>query len=179
MRAYLTPMTGTGAAVDPNRGKYIDSEFRGTKLPGIVKSRATIMPFGSSRVCLMGAETTELEHTQLMAQSDVYAFPEDLGKPVTDASTIQAALLAFGVPHDWVRNGMTYREVLRKISGMFQLMQNMSGQKIHFPHLDAAYGMHTKAQHFKQRQVMGTLRDALIGTHEEFAEKEFLLKDPV
>ncbi len=179
MRLYLTPMIGTGTAVNPNRCKYVAVNVKGVVINGLIKGRWSILTYGKARCCILGCTPTPVEHFQLTSNLDVYAFPADLDRPVTDASTLEAALNFYSIPCAWIQNGMPYREVLRRISGIFQMMQNMSGQGVKFGHLDAPFGMETKAQHFKHPEQLGTVREVLEKVSTEYQATPFNLKEEV
>lgn len=179
MRVYLTPYVGDGTAENPKRGKYCNvGKFKGRSFPGIMK-RWSAMPFGVTQVCLVSAYVTPEEHEQLMQNSDVFAFPEDLDSELNNTLALEQALIYFGIPHEWLSKGMRYREILRRISGMFQMMQNMNGQKKRFAHLDTPFGMDTKAEHFKHGQMMGTVRQTLHKVGEEYQATKFNLKQEI
>ena len=180
MRVYLTPMIGTGARDNPNRGKYVHIEnFKGFKHEGLVKSRSGILTYDPSRCCLMGVNTTTQEHQALLMQKDVYVFPVELDREIPFTSTFEYALNHFAIPHAWLRKGMRYREALHRMSGMFQLMQNMSGQRKTWKHVDQAFGMDTRAQHYKHREHLGTVRQMMEKMGDEFQSTTFYIKEPV
>jgi hypothetical protein len=125
IRIYLMPtVVGTRAVRDVRMPKYI----------ALFVGRCTCIHYGPELVCLLVAEVTPAEHTAITANADVSAFPVDLDGLVTNAArlVITNALEALNVPAQWVANGMTFRLVLRRLAGIFQLLQGVNGRGLRF-----------------------------------------------
>lgn len=162
------PTKGAGTKQDPRVIKYRE----------LVRN-ASVHYYGAEPLALVASNVTDAEHNRLVAMNDCFGFPVDLDVSVTAASTLQSMLEAYNVPSKWVRNGMTYRELLRRLSGIFQMMQNMHGQGAHFQSLNAPFMMDRKASHFKHAPMLGTLEKALEAAGTEFAGKPFYLRRPI
>ncbi len=150
VRVYLMPyvLTGTGAPGPrgvARRPKYIDS------LPGI---RLTAIQYAQEPVCLLVADTDAAMHASLTANADVRAFPDNLDNLVTagNRTAIVNALEAANVPAHWVANGQTFRIVLRRLAGMFSLLQNVHGRGLRF--LQASLDAQISALPANVRQAM-------------------------
>lgn len=126
LRVYLMPM------FVGNRGghilcipKYIDL---------VNGSSCTSIEYGQELVCLFILDSSDDQHSALIANTDVRALPEDLDTVVTVGTRTQIvnALESLNVPAHWVANGQTFRIVLRRLRGIFQLVQNVRGRGLRF-----------------------------------------------
>lgn len=128
IRVYLMPMVQ-----DPSRKlgtlvpwvpKYVDS----------IAGRYSCKRYGPEQVCLLIADVTDPEHAAVTANADVRAMPQDLDSTLTNAARTQiaAALESLNVPAHWIANGQTYRIVLRRLVGIFDLTCNVQGRGLRF-----------------------------------------------
>lgn len=127
IRVYLMPI------VFGSRGRF--SQVRLPKYLGLVDgSSCTMLQYGQEDVCLFVVDVTGAQHTNLIANADVSAFPADLDTAVTggNRAAVVNALEALNVPAHWVANGQTFRMVLRRLNGMFLLLQNVHGRGFRF-----------------------------------------------
>ncbi len=125
IRVYLMPIiTGQRAGFTRRLPKYL----------ALVSGKCTFIRYGPEDVGLLVVDSTDPEHTALIANADVRAFPADLDTAVTNGARTQIvnALEALNVPAQWVANGQTFRVVFRRLAGIFQLLQNVGGRGLRF-----------------------------------------------
>lgn len=125
VRVYLMPRVGTGDS--PANG-------RRAKYSTLTAGQTRTLRYGPELVCLFVADTTETEHAAITANPDVRAFPENLDSLVTagNRTAIVNALEAANVPAQWVANGQTFRMVLRRLAGIFELLKNVDARGFRF-----------------------------------------------
>lgn len=127
VRVYLMPIV-----VGP-RGRF--DQVRLPKYLGLVDGRScTMLSYGQEDACLFVVDSTDAQHTALTANADVRAFPADLDSAVSAGNRAQIvnALEALNVPAQWVANGQTFRVVLRRLVGIFLLLQRVHGRGFRF-----------------------------------------------
>ena len=88
-----------------------------------------MMDYGLIDAALVGAEVTQAQHEQLVANPDVEAAPENLDQNISDIAIprVQAVMEQLRIPAGWIDNTYTYREILRMIAGLFQFSQRYWG----------------------------------------------------
>lgn len=118
MSFFLLPMEGAGTKADPRREKYI---------PALGVARAIV---DHDDVAVVWADTSPAQEAVLVLNPDVFLVPA-LDQQIALTAT-QNALETFNIPAQWVTAGMTYREVLRGIIGMAQLIQRTQGLGVKF-----------------------------------------------
>lgn len=119
MALYLLPIAGTGATQDARHPAYI-----ATDVPGVPYA---MMDYGMEPVCLLHMMTSPAQDAALKTHADVFSLPATLDQTVgAQLGAIQAALATFNIPEQWVRAGMTYRQVLRLVVLIFQFMQRLA-----------------------------------------------------
>lgn len=126
VRVYLMPV------LTAQRGGFTR---RLPKYLGLVDgSRCTFIRYGQEDAGLFVVDSTDAQHAALVANADVRALPADLDTAVTNAARTQIvnALEALNVPAHWVANGQTFRIVLRRLVGMFLLLQRVHGRGFRF-----------------------------------------------
>jgi hypothetical protein len=127
IRVYLMPI------VVGSRGRF--AQIRLPKYLGLVDGRScTMLRYGQEGACLFVVDITDEQHTAMVANADVRAFPANLDTAVTNAARTQIvnALEALNVPAHWVANGQTFRMVLRRLAGIFALFCNLEGRALRF-----------------------------------------------
>lgn len=117
------------------RVKLRDGSYTGT----IDNSRVATMRYGlvpAALVLVFGID--QANHDALVANSDVIAVPENLDNNVAGAAipTIENLFNVLMIPSGWVTTSYTYREVLRRVAGLFQFSQRYQGV-FHEPMLTA------------------------------------------
>src|SRR3990167_9302367 len=119
LRLYLMPITGAGTSqADPRQPKYTAD----------LGPEWSMMDYGLVPWCIVAAERDDAVHAALTANADVRAVPVDLDSTVGAAlSATQTALETARIPAGWVTAGMTWRQVLRPVMGLFQLAQRYHG----------------------------------------------------
>lgn len=115
---FIIPMEGTGTRADPRREKYV---------PALGVDRAIV---DHNDVAIVWANTTPPQDAALALNADVILVPA-LDLPVAVVAT-QTALEALNIPAHWITAGMTYREVLRALVGIAQLLQRCDGLGLRF-----------------------------------------------
>jgi hypothetical protein len=178
IRVYLMPRIGSGLShLDARRPKY-------------PLSKARCIRCGQEMFCVVIADVTNAEHTAVSANADVRAFPADLDTTVNAGArtTIVDTLEAMRVPAQWVTVGMTYRALLRRLVGMFFVLQSLEERNIRLlsANLDApvsslAVGARQALEgvgldlSFDSSAVHGStsLRAVLAGIGAQFAARSF------
>jgi hypothetical protein len=88
------------------------------------------MDYGFRPVCLVAADMTNTDHAALIANADVYAFPDNFqtsGATVANQSaTLTNKLESFGIPAQWVGSQSTYLSVAHTAGAMFQYMGRLN-----------------------------------------------------
>lgn len=89
----------------------------------------TLCTYGAEDICLAAADVSTAQHDSLVAHSDVMAAPQDIDNNPSAGAVIsmQTFLENINIPSDWVSTSLTYREILRAVLVMFQLMQKFCG----------------------------------------------------
>ena len=126
IRVYLMPRIGDGLTLETGfKAKYSDL---------LIGTRRSCLRYGPEPVCLFIANTDATQHAALIANTDVRAFPDNLDSNVTSGNraAIVNALELANVPAQWVANGQTFRTVLLRLAGIFQLLQNVDGRGFRF-----------------------------------------------
>ena len=109
MSFFILPMEGAGTKADPRREKYI---------PALGVDRALV---DHDDTAIVWADTSPAQDAALELNADVTVVP-----PLDDTVALNAtknALEAHDLPAHWITAGMTYRDVLRILVGMAQLIQ--------------------------------------------------------
>ena len=118
-RFYIVPRIGTGTPEDTYRPAYIGD------LAGVTWSA---MPFGKEPFFLVVADHTPEQHTAVAANSDVIILPANIDNTVgANRTAVVNALELINIPAGWVATGMTYRQVLKIVSAIFQFAQRLHG----------------------------------------------------
>lgn len=115
IRVYFMPRIGSGTThLDARRQKY-----------AIPKSRC--IRYGQEMFCMVIADVSAAEHTALVANADVRSLPADLDSTVTAGArtAVVNGLESANVPAQWIVAGMTYRTIVRRLAGIFFLMQGL------------------------------------------------------
>lgn len=126
MPTNLEPIVGT----DPQRyskgPKYFNYRWR---TDGLVDAKFSMMDYGRLQVCLVLADVTQAQHDLLVAQSDVASPPEDIDQLITEQALpqVQNVLEAMRIPAGWVDTTYTYRDIIRRVAGLFQFAQRHNG----------------------------------------------------
>lgn len=130
VRVYLMPL------VTQARGRFptvrVPKYMATLEQPGC--PRFTVFPYAQEPVCLLIADTDASIHTSLTGNSDVRALPDNLDSNVTagNRTAVVNALEAANVPAHWIANGQTFRMVLRRLAGIFQLLTGVHARGFRF-----------------------------------------------
>lgn len=119
---YLVPIEIVGEARGP---KYFQFGIGGIH-PGITCQWA-MMDYGFLPCALLAAfDIAPADHTALIANADVFYFPDNLDGPVNDPA-VDDFFESVNLPTDWLTPSTTWRELLRQVAGMMQFNQRYGG----------------------------------------------------
>ena len=126
VRVYLMPQItgGTGNRYEAGkRAKYVR-----------LLSNSAVIHYGPEPYSIVMSDVSAAEHSAVMANADVRAIPEDLDSTITNAQrvTITSTLEGASIPAQWVTNGMAYRVFVRRLAGIFEILQRVHGRKLSF-----------------------------------------------
>ncbi len=84
-----------------------------------------MMDYGPENVMLVAATMNASRDAAVAANSDVDAIPVNIDQnlPAAQVTTVQNHLEAKSIPAHWVNTSLTWRQVLRTLSGLFQFLQ--------------------------------------------------------
>lgn len=125
IRFYLMPIETINNCRGP---KYIQWSAPGVESdPADLAIPFSMMDYGFLPNALVLAKSIgQADHDNLVANSDVFGFPENLDQPVSDPG-IDTFFEAVNIPTDWLTPSTSYREMLRQMAGMFQFNQRYGG----------------------------------------------------
>jgi len=125
-RFYFIPEEDA-AGIEGKGPKYLKWRFDPDP-PGI-DCPYVYMHYGAIHAGLVAAEVTPEQHTELTSYSDVTAAPLDIDQNVSAAALpqVRQALEDLRIPADWVTTDYTYRDILRRVGGLFQFAQRHRG----------------------------------------------------
>src|SRR5512139_1411181 len=126
IRFYLMPIERIDDNGQIRRGPaYFD--FRGHVDAGHIQldiaagEAWSLKDYGSIDWGVLAFNAAEAKHTDLAGRLNVYQFPENLDPVMTQAerSALNTYLEAHAIPGDWLKQGDTFRYVLKVICSMF------------------------------------------------------------
>jgi len=120
---YILPIQRTA---DNHRGpKYL----KWRENPTGIDCMWSMIDYGSIDMCVVATNTTQAQHDTLVANADVYAFPEDLDVVMTlaERQALNTYLETHAIPGDWLSPNTTFRENLRTITCMMRYIQRVLG----------------------------------------------------
>lgn len=118
---YLLPIEQEGLDRGP---KYFCWQME--PVPPCISCTWAMMDYGFTNVALLLAkDITPADHASLIANADVFLFPDNLDAPVDQ--DIQTFFEDLHLPTDWLTPATTWRELLRQVAGMFQFNQRYAG----------------------------------------------------
>jgi len=79
--------------------------------------------YGFELVTLVMADTDATQHAAIIADPEIYAFPDDLDTTIPNAPAVRAELEPYGIPLAWITNGLAWRLVVRYTVFLFTLAQ--------------------------------------------------------
>jgi hypothetical protein len=117
---YLLPLVGTyGSYTDPPRPKYVEA----------LHVNYGLVTYGEERIVICGADVTDPQDASIVANADVFRFPDNLDTALTGGTLnqLQNALEADNVPaSNWLSIPNTYRTILRTVYGFFSFMDRFA-----------------------------------------------------
>lgn len=108
----------------------IPDPIDGSRSPKYFSSMSYVAAdYGLEPVMIVTADTTDTQHASITANVDVLALPDNLDNPFSGlaANRAKTALEGVNIPAQWIPGGMTYRQVLRAVRGMFDFAQRYNG----------------------------------------------------
>jgi hypothetical protein len=128
-RFYLVPAIGRNTAGNINDPQpWTDTTgARRPKYPALDVNGPC--GFGFNPVFLCGADLAVAQHDIIAADAQCFAFPADLTATLSGGAitTRKARFEDFFIPGDGVVNGMTEKQCIRYVAGLFQYMQRLHG----------------------------------------------------
>ena len=125
IRFYIVPeeVTETGA----KGPKYISWRFDPDP-PGIDCGWVGTS-YGLIPAMLGCCNTTQAQHDELSGHSDVASAPLDIDQLIPEGAVpiVKNVLEALRIPAEWVDTTYTFRVILRRVAGLFQLAQRHKG----------------------------------------------------
>lgn len=119
IRFYLCPME---TVVDA-RGRTV---IRPRYYQALGISLISMNDYGNEPLCFLGADVTPAQHTAMVANADVSAFPTDLDSLVgANLATVQQSLESRNLPADDVTVNTPYRIMIRWIIAIFSITTNV------------------------------------------------------
>ena len=106
--------------------------------PGLVRkpkyihdmdARWGLKDYGMIDIALIGASVTQAQHEQIASEIDVIAAPQDIDQNISEIALPQVkdALEQMRIPVHWVTTDYTYRQILRRVAGLFSFAQRYHG----------------------------------------------------
>lgn len=122
IRVYLMP------TMLENQGRY--PNVKRAKYRALLSNSACIH-YGPEPYCIVLSDVDSTQHANVMANADVRALPADLNTTIVNGTrtTIVNALESASIPAQWVTNGMSFRTFLRRLAGIFLVLQGVHGRK--------------------------------------------------
>lgn len=88
--------------------------------------RWSMMDYGWEPLCICAADVDSTQDAAITAHADVIALPDDLDTTIGAALTVaRSRLRAMNIPAGWLTAGTTYREAVRVVAAVCQLMQRL------------------------------------------------------
>lgn len=121
-------------------------------------------------VCAVDASTAD--HAYLVAQANVYQFPEnlDVSPGPAELSALEITLESTYIAADWLNPSETWRETLRTVTGMFLFMQRLTAITGNTP-LDWGVGLNTQFQNLDQQY-----QDAIIQAFNDLSYDDSVIR---
>jgi hypothetical protein len=126
IRYYILPIV-RDATLTRRGPKY----FRwgiGTNTIGTIVCPWSMKDYGDIDQCIVCADILAADHTTLSANADVLSIPVNIDTTLNTGArnTARTFLETYNIPAGWVNTGMTYRAVLRVVTGFFLYMQRVT-----------------------------------------------------
>lgn len=92
--------------------------------------------YGLQLVALVKADTDDTQHAEAISDPEIYAFPDDgqgapgsgLDTTIPNAPAVRADLEPYGIPLQWITNGLAWRLVVRYTLFLFSFASFLAGQ---------------------------------------------------
>jgi hypothetical protein len=157
VRFYLMPAAVTIIEGSIFRGpKYLKRRWH----PEDLDVRWSGKDYGSIDLYVCAVDGTAADHAFLAAQSDTFAFPEDLEGAMSqaDRAALSDYLEIVYVPADWITPSDSYRSALRTVTAMFLLMQRLTAMTGNVSPLEWGVGLNDQFRTLAQQY-----QDAIMG----------------
>lgn len=83
--------------------------------------------YGLEPVMLLRSDTDATQHAAAISDPEIYAFPDDIDTTIPNAPSVRADLEPYGIPLQWVTNGLSWRLVLRYCIFLFTFAEHLAG----------------------------------------------------
>jgi hypothetical protein len=93
-----------------------------------ITANYSLKDYGLVDFCVIVTDISAADHTTLSSNADVLAPPVNIDTTMTQGAVNSAKtfLEGFNIPADWVNAGVTYRSVIRTVTGIFLFMQRVT-----------------------------------------------------
>lgn len=135
IRYYILPIERSADSL--SRGpKYF--AWRNDPDPPGLTDKWSMKDYGSIDMAILVSDISDADHATLTANADVLAIPINIDNTLNTSArnTARNYLEARNIPGLWITTSMTYRTVLRVITGFFLYFQRVTavlGQEINLP----------------------------------------------
>jgi hypothetical protein len=119
LKLYLVPIQQIGSVRGP---KYFVWRFNEVG----IGCRWNMMDYGNFAL-LVAHDITPADHASLIANADVYAFPDNLDQNINDKAVLDSFFEPLNIPTDWTTPSTTYRQFVRQTAGLMQFNQRYTG----------------------------------------------------
>lgn len=85
--------------------------------------------YGNQGVFLVAADLAQVDHDALVLNADVIAMPLDIDSTVLggERNDLRTSFEDFTIPATWIETGATYRSILKRLTGMFFVLNCFQG----------------------------------------------------
>ena len=150
-RIYIVPIIGAGIKGDPRRPKYISA----------LALDFTAQDYGVEAVMVVACDTSDSQHTSIVANPDVIPLNDNLDDPISlvNLSALKTGLNTLRIPAAWLDTTISHRRLGRFILALFALFQRLQGAGIN------TFGGVTLSTKINQlaANVRNALNDAAVG----------------
>lgn len=121
---------------------------------GMVVTDWTCIDYGSINRMVCAVDASPEQHAQLATHADVYQFPAnvDTSMPQAEMTGLTTFLEGTYLPAQWLAGNLTYRQVLRTITGMYLFMQRLTTLSGNVSPLDWGISLNTQYRNLSTQQ---------------------------
>jgi hypothetical protein len=170
IRFYIAPIEQVGDYRGP---EYFLWRYDADPLNS-VDCRWSLKDYGSQiNTGVLAADIEIDDHAYVSSQADVFSFPEniDVNPSPAELSALEDFMEIAYIPADWLLPNMSWREVIRTITGMFLFMQRLTAITGDSP-LDWGITLNTSFG-----DIPTDKQDAIIEAYDSLGYDSSVLKD--